>query len=178
MLCTVPVAAPQPLPLRHRSFTTWLSAGTEPGSTSGVRDSLKQGCLSEAYKDVFTACPTHHAAIPALSIRSELVPSQILWGSSVQRLYFVGLLLQFFQAANNIIEPVFLFIHDLCWRLVDKFRISEFAFQSLLLLGQLVDLFVQTAKLGLYVNQPRHGYQNFQMSYQRRRRQGWFVVAV
>jgi len=67
---------PPPLPLRHRSFTTnlnstKLSAGTEPGSASGVRDSLKQGCLSEAYKDVFTACPTHHAAAPALFVRSE-----------------------------------------------------------------------------------------------------------
>src|SRR5690554_3179780 len=76
LLCTVPVAAPQPLPFRHRvDFnqlnSTLLSAGTEPGLSSGVRDSLKQGCLSEAYKDVFTACPAHHAAAPALFVRSE-----------------------------------------------------------------------------------------------------------
>jgi len=39
---------------------------------SGVGDSLKQGRLSEAYKDVFTACPAHHAAAAALFIRSDL----------------------------------------------------------------------------------------------------------
>src|SRR5690554_3350715 len=76
LLCTVPVATPQPLPLRHRGYfnqlySTLLSAGTEPGLARGVRDSFKQGCLSEAYKDVFTACPTHHAVISALSVRSE-----------------------------------------------------------------------------------------------------------
>src|SRR5690554_6106316 len=72
LLYTVPVAAPQPLPLRHRSFTTWFSAGTEPGSSCGVRDSLKQGCLSEAYRDVFTACPTHQTAASALSVLEVL----------------------------------------------------------------------------------------------------------
>src|SRR5690554_6965976 len=76
LLCTVPVAAPQPLPLRHRGYfsqlnSTLLSAGTEPGSACGVRDSLKQGCLSEAYRDVFTACPAHHTSAAALSVRSE-----------------------------------------------------------------------------------------------------------
>src|SRR5690554_332585 len=48
--------------------STELSAGTKPGSACGVGDSLKQGCLSEAYRDVFTACPTHHPAISALSV--------------------------------------------------------------------------------------------------------------
>src|SRR5690554_2512496 len=72
MLCTVPVAAPQPLPLRHRSFTTWLSAGTEPGSLCGVRDSLKQGCLSEAYRDVFTRSEERRVGAAAFSIRSDL----------------------------------------------------------------------------------------------------------
>src|SRR5690554_11498 len=72
LLCTVPVAAPQPLPLRHRRVRKCLADGTEPGSLCGVRDSLKQGCLSEAYRDVFTACPTHHASASAFSIRSDL----------------------------------------------------------------------------------------------------------
>ena len=39
---------------------------------SGVGDSLKQGRLSEAYKDVFTACPAHHAAAAAFSVRSQV----------------------------------------------------------------------------------------------------------
>src|SRR5690554_1074 len=70
LLCTVPAAAPQPLPLEHHSYTTCLTAATGQGSSCGVRDSLKQGCLSEVYKDVFTACLTHHAAAAALFVQS------------------------------------------------------------------------------------------------------------